>query len=253
MSLLLNLSVLLVGIFHVFFFYMEFVLWNKPQGLKIFKLTLEQANSSKVLAANQGVYNLLIGLLLILTLFISSSYSSVVQIFLLTFIFFVGLYGGYSVSKTIYIYQALPAFMTMFLLMINLSSPVINDISTSKILNITNVSKANEATYNVQKNYYSYIKPLIINLPILQSRELISKLIKSKKNWMLTATENDTFRIIATTQFFKFKDDIVLSLNAIDSNMTEVNMRSRSRLGKSDFGKNAKRIDHFFKLIQSEL
>ena len=57
MSILADIGVALVALLHVYFFVLESFLWDKPLGLRVFRLTPEFAKASKALAANQGVYN----------------------------------------------------------------------------------------------------------------------------------------------------------------------------------------------------
>ena len=57
MSIIANLMVALVGLLHVYFLLLEMFLWDKPAGLRAFGQTLQAATASKVLAANQGLYN----------------------------------------------------------------------------------------------------------------------------------------------------------------------------------------------------
>ncbi len=52
-----NILVGLVALIHVYIVYLEMVLWDTPRGHKTFRLTPEFASASKVLAANQGLYN----------------------------------------------------------------------------------------------------------------------------------------------------------------------------------------------------
>src|SRR3954470_6769843 len=52
-----NLLVALVAALHIYFLVLEMFLWTKPLGLKTFHNTLEKAQESAVLAANQGLYN----------------------------------------------------------------------------------------------------------------------------------------------------------------------------------------------------
>ena len=49
--------VALVALEHVYFLYLEMFLWTKPKGLATFGNTIEKAQASAVLAANQGLYN----------------------------------------------------------------------------------------------------------------------------------------------------------------------------------------------------
>ena len=50
-----------------------------------------------------------------------------------------------------------------------------------------------------------------------------------------------TIEAVDTTRFFRFKDDVVIRIRATDAG-SRVDLRSRSRVGRSDLGKNAKRI-----------
>ena len=57
MTTVSNLAVALVALLHLYFLVLEMFLWEKPLGLRTFKLTPEFAKASKALAANQGLYN----------------------------------------------------------------------------------------------------------------------------------------------------------------------------------------------------
>lgn len=48
---------LLVVLLHVYFLVLEMFLWTRPLGLKTFRNTPEKAETTRVLAANQGLYN----------------------------------------------------------------------------------------------------------------------------------------------------------------------------------------------------
>ena len=47
----------LVALIHFYIVWLEMAAWDKPQGRKAFGTTAEFAAASKVLAANQGLYN----------------------------------------------------------------------------------------------------------------------------------------------------------------------------------------------------
>ena len=57
MSLIASTVVVLVALLHVYFLVLEMFLWDKPAGLKAFGQTPASAAATKVLAANQGLYN----------------------------------------------------------------------------------------------------------------------------------------------------------------------------------------------------
>jgi putative membrane protein len=60
-----NVIVALVALIPLYIVFLEMVLWDTPRGHKAFDMTPDFAKSTKVLAANQGLYNgfLLAGLL----------------------------------------------------------------------------------------------------------------------------------------------------------------------------------------------
>jgi len=47
----------LVALLHLYFLVLEMFLWTRPLGLKVFRNTPDKAETTKVLAANQGLYN----------------------------------------------------------------------------------------------------------------------------------------------------------------------------------------------------
>ncbi|HKE05216.1 MAG TPA: DUF1499 domain-containing protein [Blastocatellia bacterium] len=59
-----------------------------------------------------------------------------------------------------------------------------------------------------------------------------------------TNREQGVIEAIATTRLFKFKDDVTVTVTR-EGDATVVNVRSKSRVGKSDLGTNARRIRAF--------
>jgi putative membrane protein len=90
------------------------VLWDQPQGRKAFGTTVDYATASKVLAANQGLYNgfLAAGLVLGLWLGIAGGGRTLV-IYLLACVIVAGLYGAATVGRKILFIQALPAALAL--------------------------------------------------------------------------------------------------------------------------------------------
>ncbi|AFS35696.1 MULTISPECIES: DUF1499 domain-containing protein [Alteromonas] len=62
----------------------------------------------------------------------------------------------------------------------------------------------------------------------------------------------NTLEATDTTAWFGFKDDVVIRLTA-KSDDTLVDIRSKSRVGKSDLGKNAERIETFMAELRNQL
>ena len=117
MGLLADLLVALVALLHVWFLVLEMFLWDKPLGLKTFRQTPESAAVTKVLAANQGLYNgfLAAGLAWGLSL---GAGGTAIKLFFLGCVVVAGLYGAATVGKKILVVQALPAALAMALLLL---------------------------------------------------------------------------------------------------------------------------------------
>ena len=114
MALLADTVVALVALLHVYILVLEMFLWDKPAGLRAFGQT-PQAAASKVLAANQGLYNgfLAAGLFWGLSL---GAAGSGVKVFFLLCVLVAGLYGAATASRKILYVQALPAAVGLALL-----------------------------------------------------------------------------------------------------------------------------------------
>src|SRR6185436_1201091 len=94
------IAVALVALLHAYFLVLEMFLWDKPAGLRAFGQTLEQAQSSRVLAANQGLYNgfLAAGLFWGLG---QGSAGFAFKVFFLVCVLVAGLYGAATASRKI--------------------------------------------------------------------------------------------------------------------------------------------------------
>lgn len=116
MSAIANVVIGLVALLHLHFLVLEMFLWDKPAGLRAFGQTQEAATASKVLAANQGLYNgfLAAGLLWGLTL---GDEGTGVKIFFLTCVLIAGVFGALTASRKILFVQALPAAVGLALVM----------------------------------------------------------------------------------------------------------------------------------------
>ncbi len=108
MSIAANVVVALVALLHLYFLVLEMFLWDKPAGLRAFGQTQEAASASKVLAANQGLYNGFLAAGLIWGL-AQGANGHDVKVFFLTCVLIAGLYGAASASRKILFIQALPA------------------------------------------------------------------------------------------------------------------------------------------------
>ena len=107
----------LVAFEHVYFMILEMFYWTKPKGLKTFGLKKEYAEQSKVLAANQGLYNGFLAAGLIWAI-IDKENSMMLSVFFLTCVIIAGIYGAYSTKKKKLFYiQSLPAIFALLLIL----------------------------------------------------------------------------------------------------------------------------------------
>lgn len=102
----------LVALIHVYIVILEMVWWDTPRGHKAFGLTPDFAARSKVLAANQGLYNgfLVAGLAWGLWL---GAEGFAIKLFFLACVLVAGLFGAATASRKILYIQALPAALAI--------------------------------------------------------------------------------------------------------------------------------------------
>ncbi len=110
MSVIAAVLVVLVAVLHAWFLVLEMFLWTRPAGLKTFRNTPEKAETTRVLAANQVLYNgfLAAGLLWGL---VTAQWNVVV--FFLLCVVVAALYGAWSVSRRIFYVQGVPAIAAL--------------------------------------------------------------------------------------------------------------------------------------------
>jgi putative membrane protein len=108
--------VALVAVLHAFFLVLEMFLWTTAYGRRVFRTTAEVAESSRVLAANQGLYNgfLAAGLIWGLVAYGVVAGRPILTFFLLCVVA-AGLYGAFTVSRRILLIQSAPAAIALAL------------------------------------------------------------------------------------------------------------------------------------------
>jgi putative membrane protein len=110
------LFVAVVAVLHAGFLVLEMFLWRTPYGLRTFHMTAEVAQSSAVLAANQGLYNGFLAAGLVWGLAGHGVVSGrAILTFFLACVIVAGLYGAATVSRRIALIQALPAAIALLL------------------------------------------------------------------------------------------------------------------------------------------
>jgi len=107
-----NVLVALMALLHVYILVLEMFLWTTKRGRKAFGTTAEFAEASKVLAANQGLYNGFLAAGLVWGLALGPAGEGV-KLFFLGCILVAGLYGGLTATRKILFIQAIPAAITI--------------------------------------------------------------------------------------------------------------------------------------------
>ncbi len=112
MKLLTSILIIFVALEHFYFLVLEMFLWTTPKVIKIFGLKDKSfAEKTKILAANQGLYNGFLVAGLIYSLIIDATNFS---IFFLTCVSIAGIYGAYSTKKPRLFYiQSVPALLAL--------------------------------------------------------------------------------------------------------------------------------------------
>ncbi|MEK8030223.1 DUF1304 domain-containing protein [Ideonella sp. DXS29W] len=107
-----NVLVGLLALLHVYILVLEMFMWDTPRGRKAFGLTPEFSAATKVLAANQGLYNgfLAAGLFWGLSL---GAAGGPVKVFFALCVLVAGVYGAATASRKILFVQAVPATVTL--------------------------------------------------------------------------------------------------------------------------------------------
>lgn len=142
------------------------------------------------------------------------------------------------------------------------SVPPIHDITTDmqnppffKALAAAREKAPNEVDYpgaetaRQQQAGYPQLKPITLNIPLAKAMD-IAKTTAQKRGWEIAATTDNTIEATATTRWFGFKDDVVIRMTDMGSGV-QVDMRSASRVGKSDVGTNAERIQVFLEDLEN--
>ena len=112
-----TLVVIFIALLHVYILVLEMFLWDKPKGMKAFGLTPEFAAQTKVLAANQGLYNGFLAAGLFWGLWLGAAGTGVKTFFLLC-VLVAGVYGAATASRRILFIQAVPAAVGLGLLVL---------------------------------------------------------------------------------------------------------------------------------------
>lgn len=118
--------------------------------------------------------------------------------------------------------------------------------------------------YPYSRNETPALGPLAVPGPEPDARAVLARVrqaAQSMAGWRIVAVDPERLRIeaVATTPLLRFKDDIVIEIRATAAASEpaavaplQVHMRSKSRLGRSDFGANRKRVALFFERLEAD-
>src|ERR1041384_6205111 len=113
MSIVAKILIALIALEHLYFLVLEMFLWTTPRTRAAFGMSAEQAEQTKVLAANQGLYNGFLAAGLARPLIAPSTYAPALGLFFLACVLVAGIYGGFSANRRIWLLQALPAAVAL--------------------------------------------------------------------------------------------------------------------------------------------
>jgi putative membrane protein len=110
--MLANILTGIVALIHIYILLLEMFLWDTQRGRKAFGTTEAFAKESKVLAANQGLYNGFLAAGLIWGIWLGEA-GDPVKIFFLLCVAVAGAYGAATVGPRILLIQTVPALIAL--------------------------------------------------------------------------------------------------------------------------------------------
>lgn len=98
----------------------------------------------------------------------------------------------------------------------------------------------------LQEEAYPDVEPLVLDLPPAEAYERALQAAR-EMGWEIVSDERPTMRIEATdtTFWFGFEDDVVVRVEPAEDGGSRIDVRSVSRVGRSDVGTNAERIRRY--------
>jgi uncharacterized protein (DUF1499 family) len=137
----------------------------------------------------------------------------------------------------------IPAVLT-----ITAGYPRINDVSTDRIDPPTGEALSQNYPAEVADQVeaaYPDVTSLRSQLPAGELAAAALERARQQPGWTITTVHPLGFEGHAETRLFRFRDDLVVRVTPGDDGGSTLDMRSASRVGKSDLGVNAARITDF--------
>lgn len=174
--------------------------------------------------------------------------------------------NGFDAKSGLALLGAPPALFLIYGVVNTRGAPLINDISTDLVYppqfaNAQTLPANDGRDMSYPESFKSQVEEAYPDLQSLamtaQRDDVFAKaleLAREQPNWTVTTTQvsdkESNIEGYATTRVFGFKDDFVIRITDADEGVV-VDMRSKSRVGQGDLGKNAARIREFFEKLQT--
>ena len=116
-----------------------------------------------------------------------------------------------------------------------------------------------EAFAELQKKSYPDLEPLLVNRPLAETFDLVVEALNRQHFTVVTEeapTADDPIghaEAVDRTLILGFYDDIAVRVKPVDEANSRVDLRSSSRFGRSDFGRNALRLREILREIVARL
>ncbi|WP_225094495.1 DUF1304 domain-containing protein [Streptomyces sp. CoH27] len=117
MSIIATVAVLTIAALHAYILVLEMFLWTTPRARAAFGTSAEFASQTKVLAANQGLYNGFLSAGLVWGAVASDPVGFQARVFFLVCVAVAGVYGAVTSSRKILFVQTVPALVGLLLVL----------------------------------------------------------------------------------------------------------------------------------------
>lgn len=96
---------------------------------------------------------------------------------------------------------------------------------------------------------------VVIEAPIATVLELAPQAFAVWPRGELVAVDTEAKRVtgLSRTNFFKFVDDLIVTLKPLSETQTEIAIASQGRMGEFDFGGNQRNIDEYLATLKALL
>jgi len=138
-------------------------------------------------------------------------------------------------------------------------APLINDVATDladppAFLPSAGIGPVPKAFIpQIRAGYPSLTTLPLPSTPLPAAAAAAARAAARMPRWSVTVADAERVEGVATTLLLRFKDDFTFRLRPRPGSGALIDGRSRSRVGKGDFGANAARIEAFFKLVEEEV